>query len=170
MNIFMRLFSFFLFSTFFACTNPTDKPLTPRINHVMLYVSNLETTVDFYTRAFDLQETNRLSQLKVIKPDGSELVRDIEIVFLKFPGQEFVYEITRNPNPPDSINRIPLFQHVGVDVTDIEAALQRALAAGGIMVAPIQMVTTKDIKVKQAFLKGPDGELIELMQMVSGEF
>ena len=153
----------------FSCTQSKDKPVSPRVNHVMLYVSNLDASVDFYTRAFDLQETNRVTQLKVTKADGSQLTRDIEIVFLKFAGQDFVYELAQNPSPPDSLGR-GLFQHVGVDVMDIETALKRALEAGGELVAPVQLVSTKDINVKQAFLRGPDGESIELMQMITGEF
>jgi hypothetical protein len=36
---------------------------------------------------------------------------------------------------------------------DIEAALQQSIAAGGVLVAPIQTVTTHDVHVKQAFLQ-----------------
>ncbi len=167
----MKLFRFScILILFYSCSNPEDKPLSPRVNHVMLYVKDVDASVNFYTQAFDLQQTNKLTQLKVTKADGSELVRNIEIVFLKFPGQDFVYEIGQNSNPLDSMIRGTLFQHVGIDVSDIEAALQRAIEAGGILVAPVQTVSTKDINVKQAFLQGPDGEMIELMQMITGEF
>jgi catechol 2,3-dioxygenase-like lactoylglutathione lyase family enzyme len=136
----------------------------------MLYVSDIDASVKFYRDAFDLTQTNRISQLTVTKADGSELVREIDIVLLKFPGQDFVYEIIQSPNVSDSLNGGNLFQHVGVDVVDIEAALQQCIAAGGVLVAPIQTATTQDIQVKQAFLQGLDGEMIELKQMVTGEF
>ncbi len=155
---------------FFSCNHTERKPISPRINHVMLYVSNLDASVAFYTKAFDLQQTNRISQLKITQADGSELVRDIEIVFLKFPGQDFVYEMAQNQNTPDSSGKAFLFQHVGIDVDTIEVALDRALAAGAKLLAPVQLVSTKDIQVKQAFVQGPDGELIELMEMITGEF
>lgn len=155
---------------FFSCSNSENQPLSPRVNHVMLYVADVDASVKFYTDAFDLQETNRVSHLTVTKADGAKLERDIEIVFLKFPGQDFVYEIVQNPNPSDSLVRGTLFQHVGVDVLDIDASLRQAIDAGGVLVVPVQSVTTKDIHVKQAFLQGPDGEMIELMQIVTGEF
>lgn len=168
MNKYCCLVGTVLLFTVFSCT--TKKSISPRINHVMLYVSDLDASIDFYTKAFDLHVTNRISQLETTKPDGSVLVRDIEIVFLKFPGQDFVYELAQNPNPPDTISMACLFQHVGVDVANIEEALEQVITAGGKLIAPIQLVGTKDIKVKQAFLQGPDGENIELMQMLSGEF
>lgn len=160
----------FLAVLFVSCANPSEKILSSRINHVMLYVKDMDASVSFYTAAFDLQETNRIKQLKVTKADSSSVTRDIEIVFLKFPGQDFVYELVQNPNPNDSATIACLFQHIGVDVMDIDAALRQALAAGGTLLAPIQTVSTKDINVKQAFIAGPNGESIELMQMLTGEF
>ena len=165
----MKLF-FFLLLFLCMCACAHQDTLSPRINHVMLYVSDLDTSVKFYTRAFDLKQTNRLSRLEVTKADGSKLLREIEIVFLKFPGQNFVYELAQNPSGSDQGSTACLFQHVGVDVKDIEAATKRVIAAGGVLVTPVQSVSTKDILVKQSFLKGPDGEMIELMQMVTGEF
>ena len=153
----------------FACSNPDSAPLSPRVNHVMLYVADVNASVNFYTRAFELEETNRLSRLTVTKADGTEIQREIEIVLLKFPGQDFVYEITRNP-ASDTVGNPGLFQHVGVDVLDIDVALSKAIAAGAVLVAPVQTVVAGDIQAKQAFVKGPDGEMIELMQMIKGEF
>jgi|GEM_PF-4795937 len=60
----------------FSCNKTIlSKAVSPRINHVMLYVSNLEKSIGFYTRAFDLQVTNRLDTLIATQPDGTVLVR-----------------------------------------------------------------------------------------------
>ncbi|WKK67048.1 hypothetical protein [Lutimonas zeaxanthinifaciens] len=49
-------------------------------------------------------------------------------------------------------------------------AVDRATNAGAEVLAPIRLVQTNGIETKQAFLKGPDGEIIELMQIISGDF
>lgn len=143
--------------------------LSPRFNHVMLYVSDLDASIDFYTRAFGVEVTNRLDELTVVAADGSEVPRPVRMAFLKFPGQEFVLELSQQAVPADSPS--PFFQHLGVDVTDIEAAARRVQAAGARDYSGIQTVrASPGVEAMNAFFRGPDGELLELMQMVSGEF
>jgi len=135
----------------------------------MLYVSDLEASINFYTQAFDFQVTNRLDTLIATQPDGTEVIRSVKMAFLKFPKQDFVFELSQQP--VDSIKPIAfLFQHVGVDVQDIDAAYARAISAGAIELLPVRKVRAKGIEAKQAFVGGPDGERIELMQIISGEF
>jgi catechol 2,3-dioxygenase-like lactoylglutathione lyase family enzyme len=155
----------------FSCNKTIlSKAVSPRINHVMLYVSNLEKSIGFYTRAFDLQVTNRLDTLIATQPDGTVLVRPVKMAFLKFPGQDFVFELAEHSADTTHIPVAFLFQHVGVDVVDIEAAFKRAREAGAPELTPIRKVSAKGIEAKQAFVGGPDGERVELMQIISGEF
>ncbi|WP_420838785.1 VOC family protein [Aestuariivivens sediminis] len=63
-----------------------------------------------------------------------------------------------------------MFRHAGIDVKDIKKACERVKKAGAEVVVPIRLVQTNGIETKQAFLKGPDGEIIELMQLISGDF
>jgi catechol 2,3-dioxygenase-like lactoylglutathione lyase family enzyme len=143
-------------------------PLSPRFNHVMLTVANLDTSIAFYTTAFDLKVTQRLSSLTITRPDGSTATVDVKMAFLKFPGQDFVFELAERKVQDDGIT--PVFQHVGVDVTDITAAAERVKAAGGRNFTGISQVDGQGVKAKTAFFKGPDGENVELMQMMAGEF
>ena len=143
-------------------------PLSPRFNHVMLYVSNLDSSVAFYTRAFDLEVAQRITSLTVTRPDGSTAAREVKMAFLKFPGQEFVFELAEREVEDDGIS--PVFQHVGVDVTDIDAAAERVKAAGGQGFNGVAIVEAQGVKTKTAFFKGPDGENVELMQILSGTF
>ena len=143
-------------------------PLTPRFNHVMLTVANLDSSVAFYTRAFDLEVTQRITSLTVTRPDGSSAAREVKMAFLKFPGQEFVFELAERKVPDDGIS--PVFQHVGVDVVDIDVAAKRVEAAGGQGFTGIAVVEGQGVKAKTAFFKGPDGENVELMQILSGTF
>ena len=146
---------------------PAD-PLSPRFNHVMLYVGNLDSSIAFYSRAFDLEVTQRITSLTVTRPDGSTAAREVKMAFLKFPGQEFVFELAERKVPDDGIS--PVFQHVGVDVKDIEAAAERVKAAGGEGFNGIAVVEAQGVRAKTAVFQGPDGENVELMQIVSGTF
>ena len=165
----MRIFILLAFLTI-ACTScKSDKPLTPRINHVAMQVSNMKESVDFYTKAFDLKATNNIKELEITLADGSATKYDTHLVFLKFPGQDFVYELVEN-SKSDSLVHSPLFQHIGIDVLDIEESFKRATSLGAHVIVPIRYVRANDIYVKQAFINGPNNEVIELMQLISGEF
>ena len=147
-----------------------EAALSPRFNHVMLVVSNLDSSITFYTTAFDLQIAQRLTELRVTGADGAQSARPVKMALLKFPGQEFVLELAERPTPPTT-GPAPYYQHVGVDVQDIAAAAERVGKAGGRNPTAIQTVSTSTGTVaKNMFFRGPSGELVELMQIVSGEF
>ena len=146
-----------------------EAPLSPRFNHVMLVVSNLDSSIAFYTAAFDLQVAQRITELTVTGANGTPSARPVKMALLKFPGQEFVLELAERPQA--STGPAPYYQHVGVDVRDIAAAAERVRKAGGRSPSPIQTVSTSSGTVaKNMFFRGPSGELVELMQVVSGEF
>jgi catechol 2,3-dioxygenase-like lactoylglutathione lyase family enzyme len=140
---------------------------SPAFNHVYLAVHNMDSSLKFYTKAFDLKVTDRFSQLDITQIDTS-FKRAVNIVFLKFPGQDFVYELAERADTARPGN---LFQHVGVEVKNIAIALQRAVDAGGKMYIPIRRIrTSSGLEIKQAFIKGPDGESIELTEIISGAY
>jgi catechol 2,3-dioxygenase-like lactoylglutathione lyase family enzyme len=144
-------------------------PMQPRFNHVMLYVSDLDRSIAFYTKAFDLTVSQRIDTLQVTGPNGSEATRAVRMAFLRFPGQDFVFELAERRVQDDGMS--PFFQHVGVDVADIDAAAARIQAAGGRDFTGVSTVRTRGGTVaRNGFFKGPDGELVELMQVLRGEF
>ena len=161
----LKLFLVLLFLT--SCES--KQATSPRFNHVMLSVSNLEASVKFYTSGFDLQVTNQLKKIEVFNDDGTTLSRDVNMAFLKFPDQNFVLELSETPNMI-SDNPSPFFQHLGVDVLDIEKAFNRLKDIGAEVTVPIRLVKAEGVEAKQAFFKGPDGEPIELMEIISGSF
>jgi len=144
-------------------------PLSPRFNHVMMIVSNLDSSVAFYTAAFDVKVAQRITELSVTPPNGTPAAHQVKMALLKFPGQEFVLEMAERPAPATGPS--PNYQHLGVDVLDIAAAAERIRKAGGRDLTPIQTVKTSTGTVaKNMFFLGPSGERVELMQIVSGEF
>src|SRR6187551_3557114 len=48
-----------------------EAPVSPRFNHVMLVVSNLDSSITFYTAAFDLQVAQRITELSVTGANGA---------------------------------------------------------------------------------------------------
>ncbi len=145
------------------------EPNSPRFNHVALQVSNMEKSVKFYTTAFGLDVTNRIKQLERTHQDGSNTNYDVNLAFLKFPGQDFVYELFES-SEIDSLVQSPLLKHIGIDVNDIEKAYLKAINLGAKSIVPIRSVRANNLEVKQAFVSGIDGEVIELIQVISGEF
>lgn len=154
----------------FAPAEEGETALSPRFNHVMLVVSNLDSSITFYTTAFDLQIAQRLTELRVTGADGAQSARPVKMALLRFAGQEFVLELAERPAPP-ATGPAPYYQHVGIDVQDIGTAAERVRRAGGRDPSAIQTVSTSTGTVaKNMFFRGPSGELVELMQIVSGEF
>ena len=139
----------------------------PAFNHIYLGVHNMDSSLKFYTTAFDLKITNRISQLDITQADTA-FKRPVNIVFLKFPGQDLVYELGERSDTTKTGN---LFQHVGVEVKDLKGALQRILDAGGKLAVPIRQVKTNSgLAIKQAVVKGLDGESIEIVEVISGAY
>ena len=159
----------YLLLTIFTLSCVTKEPLSPRFNHIFVQVSNIERSVEFYTKAFDLEVTNSLDTLIVTEKDGQPRVYLRNIVFLKFPNQDFVFEL-RETTETDTLSNFDLFEHIGVDVNDIDAAVQKVISAGAELVVPVRLIETNNLILKHAYLKGPDGELIELDEIISGEF
>lgn len=145
---------------------------TAVFNHVYLGVHNLDTSLLFYTKAFDLKVTDRFTELQYTQTD-TVFKRAVKVAFLKFPGQDLVFELAERPDKNDSTRYGNLFQHVGVEVKNIQTAFDRFKNAGGKVIAAIRRVKTNSpggLEIKQAYMKGPDGETIELIELISGHY
>jgi len=144
-----------------------NKAVSPRFNHVMLYVSDLDASIEFYTEALDVQVTGRVNSITRITDEG-ENTSPVRMAFLKFPNQDFILELSERS--VDKSVKSPFFQHVGIDVLDIEGAAERMSAAGAMNFTGINHLRANDIEVYNCFFTGPDGEQIELMEIIEGEF
>ncbi|TDQ17025.1 catechol 2,3-dioxygenase-like lactoylglutathione lyase family enzyme [Algoriphagus boseongensis] len=165
-----RVLLFWVLFAFAACQAKVDEVQhSPRFNHVYLKVADMDRSIAFYTSAFDLELVKQIKKLKRTTEDGVSTEYDISLSLLKFPDQHFVLEIGESPDFKAE-NSAANFTHLGIDVLDIEAASERILKAGGVLSRPLSLVETEDIKAKTMFFTGPDGETIELMQLISGDF
>ena len=124
-----------------------------RYLHTMLRVGDLQRSVDFYTKGFGMKELRRRDV-----PDGK-----YTLAFVGYGDEEHntVIELTYNYG----VEKYELgnqFGHLAIGVPDVAAACAIAAKAGGVVTrqpGPVKFGTTII-----AFVKDPDGYMIELVQ------
>jgi len=133
----------------------------------MLYVSNMDKSVQFYEQALGLKVHKRIDEVQITTEQGETETALLDLVMMKFPESDFVLELSEQAYP-DSISQGIHFQHMGITVKNLDNALARAEDAGAKKVREVRTIHDGSIIVKNIFLSGPDGELIELMEFVKG--
>jgi len=161
----------FVLILFIACgTNDIQKEAKPRYNHVMLTVSDAGASAAFYEEAFGMELYKHLTEMVVLNEDAENDSLRINLFLMRMPGHRFIYEFAESPQAADSTLRSPHYQHVGIEVDDIDASIERAVAAGAEFAVPKRHLKVSDMEAKTVFFYGLDGEMIELMQMIEGDF
>ena len=121
--------------------------------HTMIRVGNLEKSVDFYSKAFGMKEIRRRDV-----PDGK-----YTNVFIGY-GEDTdhtLIEMTYNYGI-EKYEMGTAFGHLAVGVPDVAKACEIAAAAGGTITRPAGPVKFGTTII--AFVKDPDGYLIELVE------
>lgn len=124
-----------------------------RILHTMLRVGDLDKSIAFYTEVFDMDLIRRKDY------EGGRFT----LAFVGYGSEEdgAVIELTHNWDT-DSYDLGDGFGHIAVSVEDAYTACDRIKARGGDVVreaGPMKHGTTVI-----AFVKDPDGYMIELIQ------
>jgi len=124
-----------------------------RFLHTMLRVTDLERSVDFYTKLLGMKELRRRDV-----PDGK-----YTLVFVGYGDEESsaVIELTYNYGVT-SYEQGTAFGHLAVGVPDVKATCDALRAAGAKITrepGPVKFGTTII-----AFVEDPDGYKIELIQ------
>lgn len=154
-----------------ACNNslPEEQPVL-RFNHAMLFVTDAEVSRAFYEEAFGMQFYKQLTEMVIFNEESANDTLAINITLMRMPGYRFNYEFAQSPVAGDSILQSPHYQHVGIEVADIDASIKKALNAGAELAIQKRHLKAGDIEAKTVFFYGPDGELIELMEILEGDF
>lgn len=123
--------------------------MVTKLLHTRYRVSDLDRTLDFYTKVLGLEIVRRSKS-----PRGSELV------FLKTPGSEEEIEICKfDESGPVQVG--PDLTHLAFEVEDIEAFAKHAEALG----YPLNDGPTKTSSGSViAFVDAPEGYEVELIQ------
>ncbi len=124
-----------------------------RFLHTMLRVGDLQRSVDFYCKAFDMHELRRRDV-----PDGK-----YTLAFVGYGSEEdhTAIELTYNYGV-EKYEMGGAFGHLAVGVPDVAAACDRAVTAGGVVTRPAGPVKFGTTII--AFVRDPDGYLIELIE------
>ena len=148
----------------------------PRLHHLALASRDLDVTLRFYTGGLGFAEHCRFEeggrevvmlvadgggQIEVFAPATVDAAGAVRSVASAVAG--------RLPGGQDVSGASPLL-HLAIDVDDVDAAAERAVGFGGTMTEPPTDVTLpglaggRDRRVRYAFVRGPDGESVELLR------
>lgn len=124
-----------------------------RFLHTMLRVGNLQRSVDFYTKLLDMKELRRRDV-----PDGK-----YTLAFVGYGDEDSnsVIELTYNYGV-EKYELGTAFGHLAIGVPDVAATCEKVRGGGGTVTreaGPVKFGTTII-----AFVKDPDGYMIELVQ------
>jgi glyoxylase I family protein len=132
-------------------TSTNNKVKGCGFHHLSMKVKNLEKSMKFYEA---LGFVERVSWGEAAKK-----------TVLVDTGDHNYFEISQGDSGQVCVEGV--FKHVALRVDDCQAALERARKAGAEVTVEMRDVTLKSekpIKIRIAFFKGPDGELIELFE------
>ncbi|MEN1705449.1 MAG: VOC family protein [Planctomycetota bacterium] len=146
----------------------------PTLHHISLFVSDVDASIAFYTTGLGLALTEHFSDI-VGQRAAVEFPFRVASVFLEAGHGRYI-ELhpagERTMSPPS----FPM-NHLAIAVADVDAAYDRAIAAGASAAeipvtdehwdgTPLDVLMTgeRPEPMRMAFLQGPDGELIELYE------
>jgi len=134
-------------------------PQTPRLDHVGLAVADLAAAAAWFCDVFGLVPELTL-RVEAIGLDIEMLIHPgygYRLELLHRPGSQ----PSRKPGTPAEAALREGYGHVAFDVTDLDAAYDRALARGARPVMP--PCPAPEPGVRMAFIADPEGNLIELL-------
>lgn len=129
---------------------PPTPPMITDLGHTAFGVHDLDAALAFYAH-LGLHESFRLHH-----PDGS-----LMLVYLHVGGDRFL-ELFPNGPAPDA-DRTQSFKHICLLTADLPAALETLRAAGVDIERDLKEGRDGNL---QAWIRDPDGNAIELMQLV----
>ena len=118
-------------------------------HHVAIFTDDLAKSKSFY-EALGAKQVHSF----VSAGNGKEIAL-LELA----PGA--VFELIQKPAP----RLCGSFPHVAIETDDCDGLFDIAVAAGATVDNPVREMYLGTMKVKNAFLKGPDGEIIELFEV-----
>ncbi|MEL7060983.1 MAG: SRPBCC family protein [Acidobacteriota bacterium] len=149
-------------------------PDGPTLHHVSLFVSDLETSTEFYVSGLGLTLRERFEDI-VGHRSGGDFPFGVASVFLEAGDGRYV-ELHPAGEETMAPPGFPL-NHLALAVADVDDAYARGLSVGGAAInipipdevwdgtpLDVMMSGERPEPMRMAFLQGPDGELIELYQ------
>jgi lactoylglutathione lyase len=135
-----------------AWSAPPADP-APRVSYVALNVFDEKRALDFYVGVLGMSERRRIlpaAGIKEILLAFTQNPDDTGVLLMVSASREKPYEVGDG------------FSRVIVDVADLNVTVKRLTDAGVTLVRPV--TETKDLHLRYAMAKDPDGYLIEFVQ------
>jgi len=132
---------------------PTRPVNGPGFHHVAIRAVDFDRSVTFYTEALGCTRAYGWGSR-----DGRAAMMDI--------GSGDYIELFAGGKPIDQHSNSPVI-HFALRVDDVDAAFAKAVAAGAVVDMEPKDVDLQGepvVRVRIAFVKGPDGEVIEFFQ------
>lgn len=129
---------------------------TFRFDHIHLRSSNPDATAGFFETMFDAEVT------RDVYPPGTLYPGQMRIM-LRVGGQKVLIAPTHPRDPMTPAPAFPYYglEHFGFTVEDLDATIADLRSKGAeIAVGPV----TRDAGLYLAFVRGPDGIMVELVQ------
>jgi glyoxylase I family protein len=131
------------------------------MHHVSLRVRDMDRSLAFYRDILGFH------------PKTSFLLDGLRFAMLE-TGNDVYIELVEMKQPMQSVGESEVFWHLALRSDHLEKSLDAAISAGFEVTVPIRPldlvndVTQKPWPVRVAFFRGPDGELIELLEDKTG--
>ena len=126
--------------------------MSTRFAFTKIFVEDIEAEADFYAAVFGMKEKNRLTVHK-----GEDTVEEIILTSgWDDDSSLIVWRFVGRPTPPAGESVL------GFNVTDVHATVRAVEKAGGTVDTPVEEMP--DIGFAVAFVKDPEGHLIEITQ------
>lgn len=122
-----------------------------KLIHTMIRVSDLDASIEFYRKAFDLSEKHRLD------------FPDFTLVYLGNDESPAEIELTFNKNQREPYEHGTAYGHVAFSVEHLEAA-HAAIQASGMQPTPLKQLAQNGHVARFFFVTDPDGYKIEVLQ------
>ena len=120
--------------------------------HSMIRVIDEQRSIEFYDRAFDLKEIDRL------------VFDDFSLIFLASPESEFELELTINHGRTEPYNHGAGYGHFAVSVDDLEGEHDKCTRLGLNPTSIKELYSQGRLAVRFFFVDDPDGYKVEVVQ------
>ncbi len=123
-----------------------------RFGYTIIYVADPGASLDFFERAFGLAR-------RFLHESGDYGELDTGATTLAFAQHDTARGNLGRDYLAADVSAVPLGIEIGLLTTDVPAALQRAVAAGAML---LKEASTKPWGQTVAYVRAPDGTLVEL--------
>lgn len=120
--------------------------------YTIVYVADVAASLDFWERAFGLQR-------RFLHESGAYGELDSGATALAFVDHSTARDSVGHDYVVAADSKRPLGMEIGLSTADVAAAFDRAVAAGA---APLKAPTVKPWGQTVAYVRCPDGSLVEL--------